>query len=142
MADRKAGTRDPSGTEGGTDLEPLRGGMREVDRGAMGPQGGPVPPERPVYPGEEHERDTAARREPRRETTEEKDPPAPYHGETVPAEGLAPRVAPGEGTAPQRPTSGEMEATAGRKIPQERGDLEREAGNAGRRDPASRGVDE
>ena len=142
MADRKAETRDRSGTQGGIDLEPLRGGMREAERGATGAQGGPIPADRPVHPGEEHERESPARREPGRRTTEEGDPPAPYHGDAAPAGGLAPRVAPGEGTAPQRPEAGEVEAIAGKKIPQERGDLEREGANAPRRDPASRGVDE
>ncbi len=143
MADRKTERRDPSGTAGGKDLEPLRGGMREVDRGAVGPQGGDVDAARPPpTPGQEHEPETSAVREPRRETAEEKDPAAPYHVTATPAGGLAPRATPGQGTGPQRPTAGELEATAGRKIAQERGELDREAAHAPRADPADRGVDE
>ncbi len=122
MADQRT-RNDSSGTEGGKDVEPLRGGMDEVERGDAGPRS-----ERPAYAGQENERETAAKKE----------PPSPYHDVKVSEGGLTPQAAPGEGTTPERPR-GEIEATAGRKIPQERGELENEAANAPRRDPGSRG---
>ncbi len=132
MAERRDERRegDASGTAGGTDLEPLRGGMHEIERGQLGPEGDP-PERRP------------AQREPppSRPRPPEKDPPAPYHGVAVPEGGLSPVAEPGEGPTPE-PARGEVEATAGRKVAEERSDLEREAGNSPRRDPAGRGVDE
>ncbi len=134
MADqrRHAGS---SGTEGGKDVEPLRGGMDEIEHGDAGPR-----PERPGYAGQENERETPAKKDPpgQRETPAKKDPPSPYHDVKVSEGGLTPQAMPGEGTTPERP-SGEIEATAGRKIPQERGELENEAANTPRRDPSSRG---
>ena len=124
MADRRQ--RDSSGTSGGTDVEPLRSGMKEEDR-----KRGSASPERLRYPGEEHERETSAR----------KDPPSPYHDISVGEGGLAPRARPGEGTPPP-PSPRELGVSADRKIGEERGDHENEAGNAPRTDPAARGAGE
>lgn len=121
MADQ--GKHVGTGTAGGADVEPLRGGMKEIDHGETGA-------ERPTYPGQEDERETAER----------KDPPSPYHDMRVSADGLTPRAIPGEGTTPT-PPRGEIEATAEKKIEQERGGLENEGGNAARGDPSDRGVD-
>ena len=136
MADRRVGPgRDGSGTAGGADLEPLRGGMDEVERGEVGPEHGPGT-------GSAHD-------EPRRSGRDAAGPPgasqerpaAPYHDATLPEGGLAPRAEPGEGPTPA-PSRGELEAAAGRKIADERANLEREGANAHRRDPAARGADE
>ena len=105
---REASGGGPSGTAGGVDLEPLRGGTREIERGELGP---------------EHDLQREA----------EKDPPAPYHGLTVPEGGLSPRAEPGEGETPG-PSRGEIEATAGEKIAQERASLENEGGQTPRTD--------
>jgi hypothetical protein len=117
----RSGAREPSGTAGGADVEPLRGGMEEVERGELGPERAP-------------ERDRAARGSGRGAA---KDPPAPYHGLDVPEGGLAPRVAPGEGAPPPaspRPSPADIDAHAGEKLHQERADHENEAGNARRED--------
>ena len=114
-----------TGTAGGTDVEPLRGGMEEIDRAGTGPA-----PERRTYPGQENERETAER----------KDPPSPYHDVHVSEDGLTPQAMPGQGTTPARPR-GEIEATAGKKIAQERGELENEGANAPRRDASERDAD-
>jgi hypothetical protein len=119
MAERRDGGRQgDSGTAGGTDVEPLRGGMAEVSRGDPG------------------ERETSAR----------KDPAAPYHDSAAPEGGLVPRGAQGGGSAPPQraPDKGrnEVQREAGGKIGQERGDQENEAGNAPREDPGAPGAGE
>jgi hypothetical protein len=133
-AERRSRTKS-SGNEGGTDTEPLHGGMNEIDReeGASGShrradRDRETAPERPGYAGQENERETPAR----------KDPPSPYHDVQVSEGGLTTRTMPSEGTPPS-PSKGELEATAGQKIPQERGEFENEAANAPRRDPTDRG---
>lgn len=120
MADRRR--TNPSGTGGGTDVEPLRGGMAEIKRGEDRPAS-----KRRSYAGQENERETA----------EKKEPPSPYHDVRVSEGGLTPRATPGVGPTPSR-QRGELEATAGEKIQQERGSLENEGGNAPRQDPSSR----
>ena len=120
MADRKH--THSSGTDGGADVEPLRGGMAEIERGKDGPR-----PERPSYAGQENERETA----------EKKEPPSPYHDMRVSEGGLTPQATPGEGPTSSRPR-GEREATADEKIQQERGSLENEGGTVPRYDPSSR----
>jgi hypothetical protein len=124
MADQRKGGGS-TGTAGGTDVEPLRGGMKEIDRDRTGPG-----PEHRSYPGQQDERETAER----------KDPPAPVHDVHVSEGGLTPQGMPGQGATPT-PPRGEIEATAGKKIEQERGEVENESANAPRRDPSSRGVD-
>jgi hypothetical protein len=124
MAERRDGD---SGTSGGADLEPLRGGMREVEEGRLGPGRDPA--------GGRREAGEDAAGVPRR------DPAAPYHDTALPEGGLAPRAAAGEGPTPP-PSRGELEATAGEQVDRERGDVENEAGNAPRRDPARRDVDQ
>ncbi|MFL5272003.1 MAG: hypothetical protein ACJ79E_08055 [Anaeromyxobacteraceae bacterium] len=113
MAERRdGGRRDASGTDGGTDVEPLRGGMQEVEGGRGGP-----------------------------EHRAEADPPSPYHDAAVPEGGLAPREAgvhgaSGLGSVPEK-AAAEVNRDATRKLGQERGDDENEAGNAPREDPGA-----
>ena len=119
MADtREGGPRGGSGTDGGTDVEPLRGGMREVDAGRLGP---------------EHDRDRAVREG-------EASPPAPYHDVDVPhPDGLAAGATPTRRPPPVlRPD--QIDRDAGGKVAQERGDHENEAGNAPRHEPGSAGT--
>lgn len=125
MADRDRKVRGPSGTAGGTDVEPLRGGMREEERREAGPERG-----------------------------SRRDPPAPYHDSALPEGGLAPRAMPGEGApddlssgaggaSPAERTANEsVHETAAKKIPQERTNFEREGANAPRTDPGARGAGE
>ncbi len=124
MAERRRGEgRDASGTSGGADVEPIEGGMREVDA-----EGGELRP---------HD-------------APEKQPAAPYHGMSVPEGGLAPRAQPGEGSPEDAPGPGDAQPSARRRIDEgasgsireERRDLENEAGNAPRTDPGARGAGE
>jgi hypothetical protein len=112
MAETRGGGRShDSGTSGGTDVEPLRGGMEEQDKGLVGP--GPT-------------------------ATDE--PPAPYHGTAVPEGGLAPRGEPApdrgstprEGAPPEPGDRGESATHPDDKIRQERRNLEREGRNTRR----------
>jgi hypothetical protein len=119
MAERRDGGRQgDSGTAGGTDKEPLRGGMAEVSRGNAG------------------ERETSARQ----------DPAAPYHDAEVPEGGLATRGAQGGGSAPPQRApdkgGGEVQRDAGGKLHQERGDHENEGGNVPLEDPGAPGAGE
>jgi hypothetical protein len=113
MAERRdGGRRDASGTDGGTDVEPLRGGMKEVEGGRGGP-----------------------------EHRAEADPPSPYHHVAVPEGGLAPREAgvhgaSSSGSVPEQ-SGAEVNRDASRKLGQERGDHENEGGNAPREDPGA-----
>jgi hypothetical protein len=113
---RDGGRRDASGAAGGTDVEPLRGGMAEQDRKEGRARKGSV-------------------------TTD--DPAAPYHAARLPEEdGLVPRGRPGpeggstprEGTPPDPGEAGES-ARGQDKIAEERRDLENDAANAPRHDP-------
>src|SRR5689334_19320441 len=112
---------DASGTDGGKDVEPLRGGMKELERGEAGPRGrGPsIPTHLPID-----------------------EPLAPYHETLVPEGGAAPRggevpeggSTPREGTPPE---PGEVQTDQDAKIRQERHDHENEGGNTPRHDPAT-----
>src|SRR5690349_8504417 len=118
MAGRRGGgRRDASGTDGGTDIEPLRGGMKEVEGGRAGP-----------------------------ENRAEADPPSPSHEVAVPEGGVAPREAgvhgaSSLGSVPER-SGAEVDRDASRKLGQERGDHENEGGNAPREDPGASGSGE
>jgi hypothetical protein len=108
-----------SGTAGGTDLEPLRGGMDEVDSGDVGP---------------EHAHEGAR-----------EEAPAPYHAFSTAEGARAPDDSAGEGGVPQRapeksPT--ELQREAADKLVEERRDHENEAANARRDDPGAKGAGE
>ncbi len=83
------------------------------------------------------------------QTTSTTDPAAPYHPMKVPQGGLAPPASPAGaegggapqgdsslGSVPEPDTSGSGES-AGKKVEQERGDHENEAGNVPREEPGT-----
>ncbi len=116
MAERRDDVpRGDSGTSNGADLEPLRGGMREVGEGRVGP---------------EHEG--------HREVGEgEASPPAPYHDLDVPHPGGLAAGATPTRRPPPVPDAADVDRRAGDKIPEERRDDENEAANAPRTDPGA-----
>jgi hypothetical protein len=118
MPDRRDEARQGgSGAAGGTDVEPLRGGMKEAEGAGADREG----------------RCLGA-------------PPAPYHDAKSPEGGLSPRGRSGGKSAvpqnaPER-DAGDVDREAGGKLHQERGDHENEAGNAPRHDPGASGAGE
>lgn len=111
MAKRKqGGRRNESGTSGGTDVEPLRGGMNEQEGGLV---------------------------DPRRETSAPFHDPAVPAGGLAPRGAPAPEggSTPRKGTPPEPGEHGESGTSADRKIDEERRNYERESGNAHRREP-------
>jgi hypothetical protein len=121
MAKRGGERRGGSGTDGGTDVEPLHGGMAEVSRDGR-------------EPSAELDDRHAAR----------KDPPAPYHATETSAGGLAPSgsvrsgtqgggATPRQGTPPNPGEAGESARGAG-KARETRDDHQNDAANAPRGD--------
>lgn len=111
MAKRKqGGQRDESGSSGGTDLEPLHGGMKEQEGGLVDPR-----------------RETAA---PYHDTAVPEGGLAP-RGAPGPEGGSTPR----EGTPPAPGEHGESAKPADQKIDEERRNYEREGSNARRGEP-------
>ncbi len=109
MASSRRGARAGrgSGTAGGTDLEPLRGGMREQEKAKVGPEYEHAPDREPPEPAPERRGGRAPATEPR-------------HGRTR-----------REGTPPT-PSGEEIERATGEKVHEVRADYENGAGNAPR----------
>ncbi len=111
MAKRKqGGRRSESGTSGGTDVEPLQGGMKEQEGGLVDPR-----------------RETEA---PYHDLTVPEGGLAP-RGAPAPEGGSAPR----KGTPPEPGEHGESAKHADQKIDEEQRSYEREGGNAPRHEP-------
>jgi hypothetical protein len=104
---KSGGAGQASGTAGGTDLEPLRGGMRESERGVVGPEHGHAPRRGPSKePAGGAERGSAVHRR-RGSARREGAPPRPGSEE-----------------------AGDTRRDPGEKIVEEREDHANEAGNA------------
>ena len=95
-----------SGTAGGADVEPLRGGMREQERGEVGPEHERAGRDAPELPGRARSEEGAVHR--RDGNVRRGDAPVP----------------------PGSPGAGDTRRDPEDKVVEERGDHENEAGNA------------